>query len=192
MFKERPLARIDPIPRAQMTAEQIRVNDAITGARAGGQAGGPFALWLRDPAFAEIAGEFGIYLRTKTTLPPRLLELTVLTTARNWTAQYEWSVHEKHAAAAGLDPDVIEDLRRGRAPSFEHDDEAVVYTVVKEIDTTKRLSDDTYARAVELLGEQTVIELLTITGYYSLIAMVLNGIEVDTPDGSTPLPEIDR
>ncbi len=65
------MARIDPIPRAQMTAEQIRVNDAITGVRAGGQAGGPFAIWVRDPAFAEIAGEFGIYLRTKTTLPPR-------------------------------------------------------------------------------------------------------------------------
>ncbi len=116
----------------------------------------------------------------------------MLTTARNWTAQYEWLAHEKHAAAAGLDRDVIEELRCGNVPRFDNDDEAVVYAVVREIDGTKRLSDATYARAINLLGEQAVIDLLTVTGYYSLIAMVLNGFEVDTPDGSTPLADIGR
>ncbi|MDX1485511.1 MAG: carboxymuconolactone decarboxylase family protein [Alphaproteobacteria bacterium] len=186
------MARVEPIPRDQMTAEQIRVNDIITAARYGGQARGPFAVWLRTPEFAELAGELGLYLRTRTTLPRRLLELTVLVTARNWRAQYEWYAHAGFADAAGLDPAVVEDLRLGRRPRFTADDEAVVYDVAREIDSGRRLTDATYQRAVELLGEQTVIDLLTIIGYYTMIAVLLVGLEVDTPDGSTPLPPTER
>ncbi len=185
------MARIDPIPRDEMSAEQIRVNDAIAGVRSGGQAKGPFAVWLRTPEFAELAGNLGIYLRTKTTLPRRLLELTVLVTARNWTAQYEWFAHAKFIDVAGLEMDLIEDLRVGRKLDFKAPDEAVVYDVITEIHHTKRLSADTYQRAIGTLGEQTVIDLLTIIGYYTMIAVVLVGLEVDTPDGSTPLPAID-
>jgi 4-carboxymuconolactone decarboxylase len=181
------MARIHPIPRDEMSAEQIRVNDTIAAARVGGQASGPFAIWLRTPEFAELAGYFGMYLRTRTTLPRRLLELTVLVTARNWTAQYEWYAHEKFVGVAGLDADLVEDLRLGRRPDFKAADEAVVFDVAIEIDRTKTLSADTYQRALDTLGEQTVIDLLTVIGYYTMIAVVLVGLEVDTPDSSTPL-----
>ena len=181
------MARIHPIPRHEMSAEQIRVNDAIAGARAGGQAGGPFAVWLRTPEFAEMAGTLGMYLRTQTTLPRRLLELTVLVTARDWTAQYEWHAHEKFIAVAGLDADLMEDLRLGKRPDFKAPDEAVVYDVATEIHRTKTLSAKTYQRALDTLGEQTVVDLLTIIGYYTMIAVVLVGLEVGTPDGSAPL-----
>lgn len=181
------MARIPPIPRQEMTPEQVRVNDKIASARAGGQAQGPFGVWLRTPEFAEIAGDFGIYLRTKTTLPRRLLELTVLTVARVWTAQYEWYAHEKFVGAAGLDPALVEDLRHGRWPSFAEPEDKLVYDVIMEIQEKRRLSDTTYRRAVEMLGEQTVIDLITVIGYYTMLAVVLTGLEVDTPDGSTPL-----
>jgi 4-carboxymuconolactone decarboxylase len=171
-----------------MSAEQIRVNDTIAAVRAGGQASGPFGIWLRTPEFAELAGDFGTYLRTRTTLPRRLLELTVLVTARDWTAQYEWYAHEQHVGVAGLDADLVEDLRLGKRPDFKAADDAVVYDVATEIHGTKTLSDETYQRALDTLGEQTVIDLLTIIGYYTMIAVVLVGLEVDTPDGSTPLP----
>jgi 4-carboxymuconolactone decarboxylase len=181
------MARIHPIPRDEMSPEQIRVNDIIATARSGDQASGPFAVWLRTPEFAELAGSFGMYLRTRTTLPRHLLELTVLVTARNWTAQYEWYAHEKHVGVAGLDADLVEDLRLGRRPNFKAAAEAVVYDVATEIHGTKTLSEETYRRALDTLGEQTVIDLLTVIGYYTMIAVVLVGLEVETPDGSTPL-----
>ena len=184
------MARIHPIPRDQMSAEQIRVNDAIAAARSGGQAGGPFAVWLRTPEFAELAGTLGIYLRTRTTLPRRLLELTVLVTARDWAAQYEWYAHEKNIGVAGLDADLMEDLRLGQRPNFKAPDEAVVYDVATEIHRTKTLGAETYQRALVTLGEQTVIDLLTVIGYYTMIAVVLVGLEVETPDGSTPLARL--
>lgn len=184
------MARIHPIPKDQMTPEQVRVNDKIASARSAGEARGPFAIWLRTPEFAEIAGELGIYLRTRTTLPRRLLELTILTTARLWTAQYEWYAHEKFVETAGLESEVVEDLRAGRRPRFAAPEDALVYDVVVEIQARNGLSDATYQRATGLLGEQTVIDLLTIIGYYTMLAVVLTGLEVDTPDGSAPLPRL--
>ena len=182
------MARINPIPREDMTQEQIRVNDAIAAVRAGGQAKGPFSVWLRTPELAEKIGTFGIHLRTRNSLPRRLFELTVLVTARTWTAQYEWYAHEKHVGVAGLDPALVEEIRQGRKPVFAEDDEELVYDIVTEISQTRALGDTTYQKAIQLLGEQGVIDLLTVIGYYTMIAVVLVGLEVDTPDGSRPLP----
>ena len=184
------MARINPIPREDMSQEQIRVNDAIAAVRAGGQAKGPFAVWLRTPELAEKIGTFGIHLRTKTSLPRRLFELVVLTTARTWTAQYEWFAHEKFVDDAGLDAAMVEELRQGRKPAFAEADEDLVYDIVIEISETRALADESYRKAIDMLGEQTVIDLLTIIGYYTMIAVVLVGLEVDTPDGSTPLPPL--
>jgi 4-carboxymuconolactone decarboxylase len=181
------MARIDPIPREQMTKEQIRVNDAIAGVRDGGQAMGPFAIWLRTPELAEKIGTFGIHLRTQSALPRRLFELAVMTTARSWIAQYEWYAHKKHALAAGLEPLLIEDIRQGRKPAFTKEDDELVYDIVMEMSETRTLGDDSYQRALATLGEQGVIDLLTIIGYYTMIAIVLVGLEVDTLDGSAPL-----
>ncbi|MDH3241274.1 MAG: carboxymuconolactone decarboxylase family protein [Alphaproteobacteria bacterium] len=186
------MARIQPIPTDAMTPEQIRVNRKIAGPRYSGPARGPFAVWLRTPEFAEIASDFGLYLRTRTTLPRRLLELTVLITARQWTAHYEWAAHEAFAREAGLAPAVIEDLRAGRRPGFDAADEALVYDVATEIQERKGLGDATYQRATDLLGEQTVIDLLTVIGYYTLLAVVLTGLDVGAPDGGKPLPPLEK
>jgi 4-carboxymuconolactone decarboxylase len=184
------MTRIAPIPKDAMTPEQVRVNEKIAGPRYSGPARGPFAVWLRTPEFAEIASDFGLHLRTRTTLPRRLLELVVLITARQWTAQYEWAAHEGFAREAGLPDQVIEDLRTGRRPAFDAPDEALVYDVAMEIQERKGVGDDTYRRATDLLGEQTVIDLLTVIGYYTLLAVVLTGLDVEAPDGSIPLPPL--
>lgn len=184
------MARIDPIPREEMTAEQVRVSEAIAAARSADAARGPFAIWLRTPALAEIAGELGAYLRTRTSLPRRLLELAVLTVARAWTAQYEWFAHAKFVEAAGLDPALVEAIRTGRPPAFGSDEEAIVHEVATELIDSRRLGEDTYRRAVSLLGEQAVIDLVTVVGYYVMVALVLVALEVETPDGSTPLPPL--
>ena len=136
---------------------------------------------------AEKIGAFGNHLRTKSALPRRLFELAVLTTARTWTAQYEWYAHKKHALAAGLEPSLIEVIRQGRKPDFTDDEDELVYDVVLEMLENRSLSDERYQKALTTLGEQGVIDLLTVIGYYTMIAIVLVGLEVDTLDGSAPL-----
>ena len=49
----------------------------------------------------------------------------------------------------------------------------------------QRVSDQSYAKAVELLGEAGVVELAILLGYYTLVSMSLNVFEVSVPDGET-------
>ncbi len=48
----------------------------------------------------------------------------------------------------------------------------------------------TYARARTVLGQDVLIELVSVVGFYNMIAVVLNAFEVPIPEGQTPpLPE---
>ena len=183
------MARIDPIPREQMTPEQIRINDAISAPRGGGQALGPFSIWLRTPELAEKAAVFGDHLRAKLALPPRLQELAILVIARHWSAQYEWYAHARHARRVGIPDAVVEAIRNRREPQIADPADTIVYRLTREMLDTRALSDPTYAAAVELLGEQTVIDLITTIGFYVMVAIVLVGYRVDVPTGDRPLPD---
>lgn len=183
------MARIDPIPLDQMTPEQRRLNDEIAGSRGGGPAKGPFALWLRTPDLADKANAFGSHLRHHTSVPQRLVELAVLIVARTYTAQYEWHAHAAHADKVGLAPELVEAIRTRREPVIDKEDERIVHAVTTELAAGHKLGDATYGRAVDTLGEQTVLDLVTIIGFYTMVAMVLVAFDVDIPDGGAkPLP----
>ena len=179
------MARVPVLKPEEMTDEQKRVDQEIGSTRSG-RAGGPFAIWLRDPALAEQANKFGTYLRTETSLATPLQEIAILVTARHWMAQYAWSVHERRALEAGVHEDVVEAIRDRRRPGFDDPVEEMVYVVCSELFDTYALSDDTHDRAAELLGQQTLIELVAIAGYYSMLALTLNAFDAPTPEGGPP------
>ena len=184
------MARIDPIPRDRMTPDQRRIDDEIAATRGGGPAKGPFALWLRTPELAQRADAFGSYLRHHTSVPQNLVELAVLVIARAWTAQYEWHAHIAAWRKLGLDEGIAEAIRERRAPELRTEEDRAVYAVATELLERRALSDATYDRAVAALGEQTVLDLVTIVGFYTMVAMVLVAFRVDIPDGgANPLPE---
>jgi 4-carboxymuconolactone decarboxylase len=54
------------------------------------------------------------------------------------------------------------------------DDEEIVYQFATELFRDKRVLDETYARALKRFGEKGVIDLTSIVGYYTYLAMVLN------------------
>jgi len=66
------------------------------------------------------------------------------------------------------------------------DDEAVVYDFCTELRATRRVGDETLARAQALLGEGGVIDLIAVSGYYDIVSMTLNVAEVPLPDGLEP------
>jgi 4-carboxymuconolactone decarboxylase len=179
------MGRVASLKPEELSPEQKKLYDDIAGAR--GRVGGPFGIWLRQPALVDPANRFGNALRLHGKLDKRLFELMTIVVARHWGAQYEWFVHADHGRKAGLSDEVVEAIRLKRNPSFARDDEQLVYDIVTELNTTKRLSDASYRRALDFFGLDLLIELITATGFYTLVAMMLNAFEVDTPDGSRPL-----
>jgi len=178
--------RTDEPPRTAATPEQKRVHAEILGPR--GNVGGPFAVWLRVPRIADAANRFGNALRMQGTLDKRLMELAILVIARHWSAQYEWHVHEKAALQAGLASDVIDAVRHHRSPALAHEDERLIYDLVNELHATRTLSQASYDRAVAALGLDKFIELVTVIGFYTTAAMMINAFDAPVPGGARPLP----
>jgi 4-carboxymuconolactone decarboxylase len=168
-----------------MTPAQREAADGIRSGPRGGLRG-PFQAWLRAPRFADLMQRVGAHLRFETSVPARLNELAILITARAWDAQFEWWAHERLAREAGLDPAIAEAIAAGRRPQPMQADEAVVYDFCTELRAKRNVSDVTLARALALLGEQGVIELIGVSGYYDTVSMTLNVAEVPLPDGVEP------
>jgi len=180
------MARVEDLKPETLSPEQKAIHDRIAGSR-GGTVRGPFAIWLRNPKLADAADRFGTTLRNGD-LDQRLFEIMVLVVARHWSAQYEWFAHERHARECGISPDAIEAIRHRRKPTFERDDERLVYELVTEMNETRTLSQATYDRAVAALGLDHVIELITSLGFYTMVAIMLNGFDAPVPGGERPLP----
>ena len=148
--------------------------------------GGPYGMLIKSPELLKRYLLMTEYLRQKTSLPHRLNEMAILLEARLWDAQYEWWAHEPLARKAGVPDVVIEDIRAGKRPAAMQPDEAVVYDVVTEILNRRQLSDDTFARAKQMLGEQQVVDLVAVTGFYVMVSAVVIAGRIEIPNGGAP------
>jgi 4-carboxymuconolactone decarboxylase len=148
--------------------------------------GGPYGMLIKSPELLKRYLLMTEYLRQKTSLPHRLNEMAILLEARLWDAQYEWWAHEPLARKAGVPDAVIEDIRAGKRPATMQADEAVVYDVVTEILNKRQLSDDTFARAKQILGEQQVVDLVAVTGFYVMVSAVVIAGRIEIPNGGAP------
>jgi 4-carboxymuconolactone decarboxylase len=143
--------------------------------------GGPNNVLLRSPALADTVMRMTDYLRYNTSVSLRLNELAILLVAREWNSQFEWALHVPAALKAGLPQAAIDELAAGRRPAAMRPDEAIVYAFVSELLTTRAVGDATFAGAKAALGEQQVIDLIGVTGFYVMLAMVLNTAEIPVP-----------
>jgi 4-carboxymuconolactone decarboxylase len=176
------MSRLPELDPAKFSPEQKKVHEAIlAGPR--GKVVGPLKVWLNNPGLAEHAQALGAYARFNSSLPPRLSELAICVTGAFWKAEFEWYAHAPLAIKAGIDPAAIEAIRTGATPKFTKSDEQAIYDFAIELAKTKRVSDATFARAKKELGQTSVIDLVGIIGYYSLVSVTLNAFELPLPDG---------
>lgn len=181
-----------PIPAEQMTpAQREAARELASGVR--GAVYGPFVPALRSPELTRRLQRVGEYLRYEPAVPPKLREMAIILVAREWTQDFEWDVHAPLAVTEGLPPAVVDAIADGRRPSTLADDETLLYDFFFELHRSRTLSDATYAKAIDALGEQGVVDLVALIGYYTTLAMLMNVARTSLPTGSTPvLPALPR
>lgn len=183
--KTAPADRMPEIPPDKMTEAQKKAAAEFAAGR-GTAVFGPFVPLLRSPEVMLRAKAMGDYLRFKSVLPPKLNEFAILITARQWTQQYEWAVHYPIAVKAGLNAEIARAVAEGRKPQGTSDEEEIIYEFCTELHRNQGVSNATYARALAKFGEQGVIDLVGVNGYYTFLAMVLNVARTALPKGSAP------
>lgn len=147
---------------------------------------GPFNMLLRSPEMGDLAQELGAYVRFNSVLPAALREMAIIMTAAHFRAEYEWYAHKRAALATGLEPTIVDAIAAHRRPSSMHADEAVLYDFCHELLNDRRVSDATFAAAIDAFGERGVVDVTGTLGYYSLVSLLLNVDEHPLPDGTTP------
>jgi 4-carboxymuconolactone decarboxylase len=83
-------------------------------------------------------------------------------------------------------------LADGRRPERMADDEALVYDFSLELQDNQSVSDATYARALEKFGEPGIVEMASIQGYYTYLAMVMSAARDDAARHETALERFPR
>ena len=186
------MSRLRPLTHAELDDKQVDVWDRLTGRPAVGafdlvdEQGaliGPFNAYLHAPDIGRRLASLGAHLRGEISLERRLGEVVICTVGAYWRSEFEFWAHSAMAIEHGVDPAVLEALRDGRAPSFEHADERAVHAVTSQLLSNRRVDDATYAAGVDVVGDAGMVELVALAGYYCLISMTLNLFEVALPDG---------
>lgn len=179
------MARIKLTALSAMSPEEKRAyQEAAAGLR--GHAPAPMTAWLKNPELARRAQKLGEFIRFEMSLPSRLRELAILVVARHWSAHHEWLVHKKIALEAGVSADIVADIAARRQPSFKNNADQVVYGIAAQMLETRSISDDLYQEAISELGEQQVVELVGVLGYYSFVSMTLVAFEIGLPEDLQP------
>ena len=158
--------RMPQVSLEQMTPAQRAVAESIMAGPRGGMRG-PFNTWLRSPELADRLQKVGEYVRFNTSLDKRLNEMAICMTAQYWGSQYEWYAHAPLALKAGLDPAVLKAIGEGRKPETMKDDEAIVWEFTTQLRRDHNVDDAIYARALEKLGENGIVDLIAVSRWVS-------------------------
>ena len=183
--------RLPVLSSEEMTHEQVDLYREILGGPRGqgpravllssgaGGLAGPFNAMLYAPEVGHALQELGAAIRFRTQLTSRVREMAILVVARAWHSAYERSSHEPIGRDAGLTDPEIEALCTGNDPGFTDEQERVAYQVVRALTGPADLDDHQYDQAVATLGEQSLVELSTLVGYYATLALQLRIFRVD-------------
>lgn len=165
--------RLPMLPAEAMSAAQREAAEAlIAGPRKA--VFGPFIPLLRSPALMSRVGQVGEYLRFDSMLDVRIRELAMCLVARHVSNQFEWLMHAPLALKAGVPQASLEAIAEGRYPHSTAPDEASMVDFVTELLQHHGVSDSSYAAALALFGEQGVVELTTLVGYFTMVCWVMN------------------
>ena len=183
------LSRLPLLMRADLDAPGQTLYDEVVSPQSRTLVGlrGPSGIWLYSPKLAGFVRAANQYLRFHTALDRRLTELAILVTARELDNQFEWAAHEPAALEEGLDPKIIDVVKRRKPVARLGKKEALIIGLGRELFRKRRLRSQTFARAVELFGRRGVLELAALMGNYAMTAVILDTVDQQLHPGQKPL-----
>src|SRR5437868_436430 len=187
--------RFKPLKYDEMTPQQkTMIDHLLAGERRG--ANGPFNVLLRSPEVGDLAQQFGRATRFRASLPRDVSETIIIMTGRFWMAQFEWTAHKAAALQNGVNPAIVDAIATGKRPTGMSPEMEVAYNFIDELLTTHQVSDATFKAARDRYGEKGIVDMIGLSGWYTIVSMVLNvdryplgpGVQPELKPLENPLP----
>lgn len=165
--------------RESLTPEGQKIWDVIDQTRGG--VWGPYAVLMGVPQLAERVAAVGEYLRFHGSLADIDRELAILVSAEKSNCPFEWAIHEPIALKAGLTKDMLDSIRGSIEPLGFSARQNLIVEVIRELFDTKTLKEESFLRAKAEFGQEQLLEITVIAGFYRMLAFVLNAFDVEIP-----------
>lgn len=176
------MARYEDVPRETLDPEGQATFDMIAATRK--TVRGPYAPLMHVPKLARRVAELGSYIRYEGLLAGSERELAICTMGRLAGSAFEWVAHAPIGIQAGTRPEALEIIRTGAPLDGLLPRERLIVEVVRALYHEHTLSEDLFQRARDELGQDHLLELVTLAGYYVMISYLLLTFDVPLPAGS--------
>jgi len=186
-------ARVPQLELADMTAQQREFYDKYaTGVRAssgaafplvdsGGHLMGPPAVWVLSQPLGLALEQFGYAIRYELTLSRRSQEMAILMVAQHRDSEFERFAHAQAGLRAGLTEADLAALAAGQVPALRTDEERAVYEATRRILDSGTLTAAEYEEYAGTLRVPQLFELVTLIGYYLMLATQLSVFDIQPP-----------
>ena len=142
---------------------------------------------LYSPYLAEYVSGANAYLRRKSGIPTRLVELIVLVSARENNNQFKWAEHSVAGRKAGLDEKVLDIVKDRKPLTGLGEKEAAIIQLGRETLDKRKVSSDTFARALKLFGKQGLVNVVSVMGWEAQHNVLLTAFDQQVRPGEKVL-----
>ena len=179
-----------PLPkREDLDDAGQRIYDSLADPTGGTLRGlrGPGGILLHSPDLARHARPLNRYLRHEAGLGGRVRELAILTTACELDSQFEWAAHEPEALREGISQDIIAVIKHRLDTSGLDQVDAIVIEMGREIFGARKVTSETFARALRHFGHRALVDLVALMGNYAGTAALLTAFDMQLDTDQPPL-----
>ncbi len=161
---------------SELSGEARRIAEKIVDTRK--SLDGPFSVWMHAPEWAERVAHLGTLVRWEGTLELRTRTLAALVVGLHFQAQYVWGIQGVIGAERGVPRSTIDAIREGRSDGIPPEDLQII-EFTRELLSKNRVSSALADAVMKRLGADQYVQLTTCIGYYAMLAMTVNGVELE-------------
>ncbi len=147
---------------------------------------GPAGVQLYSKAGAQLSA-LNQYLRFQSGISPRVREIAILVTAREFDSQFQWVAHEPEALKVGVPQIVIDVIKHRRSTAGLNETDAIVIELGRQVWRDHKVKPETFAKAKAIFGPNMLIDLVMLMGAYSSTAALLHTVDMQLHPGAKPL-----
>lgn len=179
-------ARLPYLQRKNMDEASQKIFDVLPGRSPDGVLSGPLAFAAYNPAVAKAL--FDLHnAAVGGTLNAHVRELAILVACRETNYNQEWNAHEPSAVKAGVDPKVVDIVRRAGALTGVAEQDATIIRFGRQMLTGKKVDSATFAKAVEQLGQRGAMDLVAVMNTYAVSGFYALAVDEHPPAGKPAL-----
>jgi 4-carboxymuconolactone decarboxylase len=181
--------RLPTVERDGLDAVGKEIYDAHVEPGGGSIAGlwGPGGIKLHSPRVSEYTRDLTSYLRLDSTFTGAVRETAILVTARECESQFEWTAHEPLALEVGVSQAAVDALKYRKDLAGLSENEAAIIQLGREMFADRRVTPETFARALALFGRGTLVDLVALMANYAGTAALLCAFDMQVRPGTMPL-----